>query len=266
MVMCFGLCCSLSRRRFLAVAAAGTLAGCTTVGRSFEPNDADLNRMGLQAWSDLKTKEKVSGSAKGRDQVARVSRRVVDASGLGRAYNWEFTLFDDPQINAFALPGGKVGVYQGLLNLVSGDDQLAAVIGHEVTHVQRRHAAQRIGTQKAGQLGVQLAQIGLGIGGVEGADRIAGLIGAGVSYGVILPFSRDQEYEADAGGLTTMAKAGYDPHAAVTLWQRMAAQKGANGKPLEFASTHPSDANRIQRLQQQIPAAMPLYEAAKARG
>lgn len=265
MAFCFGLCCSMSRRGFLALGAGAAVAGCTTVGRGMEPSDAELNKMGLQAWSQLRTKEKVSGSAKGRDQVARVSRRVVDASGLGRAYNWEFTLFDDPQINAFALPGGKVGVYQGLLNIVSSDDQLAAVIGHEVTHVQRRHAAQRIGTQRAGQLGVQLAQIGLGVGGVQGADQIAGLIGAGVSYGVILPFSRDQEYEADAGGLTTMAKAGYDPRASVTLWQTMAAQKSRNGQPLEFASTHPSDANRIQRLQQQIPAAMPLYEAAKTR-
>lgn len=268
MSFCLGNCCFVSRRRVLGLAAGGMVAtglfGCASVGRSMAPADSELNQMGLQAWSQLKTKEKVSSDSKGRARVNTVARRVVDASGLGAAYNWEFALFDDEQINAFALPGGKIGVYKGLLNLASADDELAAVLGHEVTHVQRRHAAQRIGTQRAGQLGVSLAQVGLAVGGVQQSDQIAGLIGAGVSYGVILPFSRDQEYEADAGGLTTMARAGYNPNSAVTLWQKMSAANARNGgRPLEFASTHPSDANRIQRLQAQIPAVMPLYEGAK---
>ncbi|MDD3445673.1 MAG: M48 family metallopeptidase [Zavarzinia sp.] len=268
--MAFGFCscCLPSRRGFLGFAASAGVAatglgGCVAVGRNLAPGDDELNRMGLQAWSQLKTKEKVSTSAKGRSRVNGVARRVVDASGLGRSYNWEFALFDDPQINAFALPGGKIGVYQGLLNLATKDTELAAVLGHEVTHVQRRHAAQRIGAQRAGQLGVSLAQIGLAAGGVQQSDQIAGLIGAGVSYGVILPFSRDQEYEADEGGLVTMARAGYDPNGAVSLWQKMAAANARNGRPLEFASTHPSDANRIRRLQERIPGVMPLYEQAR---
>lgn len=267
MAIGFCACCAPTRRGFLGFTAAGLaaggLGGCVAVGRSMAPGDDELNKMGVQAWSQIKTKEKISSNSKGRARVNNVARRVVDASGLGRSYNWEFALFDDKQINAFALPGGKIGVYQGLLNLATSDAELAAVLGHEVTHVQRRHAAQRIGAQRAGQLGVQLAQIGLAAGGVQQSDQIAGLIGAGVSYGVILPFSRDQEYEADEGGLVTMSRAAFNPNAAVTLWQKMAAANAKSGKPMEFASTHPSDANRIRRLQSQIPSVLPLYQSAR---
>lgn len=271
MHVCLGIGCCFSRRRFISVLAAGaaasTVAACAGGGgsgltRALAPSDQELDALGQKTWADLRSKEKLSTDSAGTQRVNRVARRVVDASGLGGNYNWDVALFDDPQINAFALPGGKIGVYQGLLKLAQSDDELSAVLGHEVTHVAKHHAAQRIGTERAGQIGAQLAQIGLAAGGVQ-SPEVAGLIGAGVSYGVVLPFSRDQEYEADSGGLVTMARAGYNPNASVTLWQRMAQANAQQQRPMEFMSTHPSDASRIKRLQDQIPGVMPAYEAAK---
>ncbi|RJF87352.1 M48 family peptidase [Oleomonas cavernae] len=271
MHVCLGFGCCFSRRRFLGFVAVGATAGAVSacagdngLTRALAPTDQELNMLGQQTWTDLRQKEKLSTDTAGTQQVDRVARKVVDASGLGSAYNWEFALFDSPEVNAFALPGGRIGVYRGLLQIAQDDAQLAAVLGHEVTHVANHHAAQRIGAERAGSLGAQIAQVGLGASGVTVTPEVAGILGAGVSYGIVLPFSRDQEYEADSGGLVTMAKAGYDPNAAVTLWQRMAVENAKQpGQPLEFMSTHPSEANRIGRLQQQIPSVMPVYEAAK---
>lgn len=271
MHVCFGTGCCFSRRRFLDFVAVGAVAGAvsacagdTGLTRALAPTDQELNLLGQQTWTDLRQKEKHSTDTAGIQQVDRVARKVVDASGLGSAHNWEFALFDSPEVNAFALPGGKIGVYRGLLQVAQDDAQLSAVLAHEVTHVAKQHAAQRIGAERAGSLGAQIAQVGLGASGVAVTPEIAGILGAGVSYGIVLPFSRDQEYEADSGGLATMAKAGYDPNAAVSLWQRMAAENAKQaGRPLEFMSTHPSEASRIERLQQQIPSVMPIYEAAK---
>lgn len=271
MHVCLGMGCCFSRRRFLGLLAAGAAAGTVSacagdngLTRALAPSDQELDILGQQTWTDLRQKEKLSADAAGSQRVNQVARRIVDASGLGSAYNWEFALFDSAEINAFALPGGKIGVYKGLLQVAADDAQLSAVLGHEVTHVARRHAAQRIGAERAGNLGAQIAQIGLGASGVAITPDVAGILGAGVAYGIVLPFSRDQEYEADSGGLATMAKAGYDPNASVTLWQRMAAENAKQqGRPMEFMSTHPSDANRIARLQEQIPKVMPVYEASK---
>ena len=171
---------------------------------------------------------------------------------------WEVVVFDSDEVNAFALPGGKIGVYRGILRLAGDDDaQIATVMGHEVGHVTARHAAQRIGAAQLTGMVQQAAAIGLEMGGVAGGQQIAGALGLGAQYGVLMPFSRAQELEADRLGVLSMAKAGYDPSRAVQFWRKMARQGG--GKPPEFLSTHPADATRIAQIEALLPEAEKLY-------
>ncbi len=265
------LCQCLSRRHLLRAGAvtAGsvTLAACAKgfgpVGQVFEPNDSQLSEMGVTAWRSQLKKEPRSSNTKRKAQVDLIARRIISASGLGGQYNWEVALFASDQVNAYALPGGKIGVYEGLFKVAKNDAQLAAVLGHEITHVKLRHAAKRIGQARAGQLGVALATVGMQAGGVQGASELGSLLGAGVQVGAVLPFTRNQESEADTGGLQIMASAAYDPNEAVALWRNMAAS-GKNSPP-EILSTHPADATRIQALAAQVPGVMPIYQRARGR-
>lgn len=266
-------CGCLSRRHVLRAVTVGAgslvLASCAKglgpVGQVFEPSNDQLSEMGVTAWRSQLKDEPRSTDARRKAQVDLVAKRIITASGLGGQYNWEVALFASDQINAFALPGGKIGVYEGLFKTAKTDAQLAAVLGHEITHVKLRHAAKRIGQARAGQLGVALATVGLQAGGVQGADQLGSLLGAGVQLGAVLPFTRNQESEADSGGLQIMAAAAYDPNEAVTLWRNMAAS-GKGSQP-EILSTHPADQTRIQAIAAQVPSVMPIYEQArKARG
>lgn len=256
---------ALSRRAFVLGGTAGAglwLAGCQ--GGGLDLGDApgalvseqEVTALSLQTWQRIKEDTPVADSPEQQQRVARIGRRIVDAAGLG-AQDWEFVVFQGEQVNAFALPGGRVGVYQGLLQLAGSDDMLAAVIGHEVGHVTNDHSAERLGASKVAQVGLQAVNAALAAGNLGYANQIAGLLGAGVQYGVILPYGRTQELEADRVGLRYMAQAGYDPRAAVAFWEQMQAAK--SGAPPEFASTHPSDARRIQQLQALMPEALEIY-------
>ena len=177
--------------------------------------------------------------------------------------SWEFNVVDSKQVNAFCMPGGKIVVYTGLLNLVGNgghsDDELAAVMGHELSHALAKHANERISNQMLMQSGGQLlgATVGSRSGMLSGILKQA--YGLGAQVGVLLPFGRKQEYEADKMGLVLMAIAGYDPRYAVNFWQKMAQSKGG-GQQSELLSTHPSDANRIKAIEAYLPTALQYYK------
>jgi len=176
---------------------------------------------------------------------------------------WEVVLFDDPAANAFALPGGKIGVFTGLLEVARGDDQLACVLGHEVAHVLADHGNERMSTTFAAQSGLQAVQVFSG-GSSETSNKVMAVLGVGAQVGVLLPFGRAQEEEADLLGLDLMARAGFDPAASVELWQNMARASG--GQPPEFLSTHPSHASRIRELRERIPRATQIRLGARRAG
>lgn len=247
----------------LLVGATGTMVvGCSpqqsggALASFVSPQEE--RELGEQAFAKIKKEERISTDRALQQRLRTVGQRIVQASDSSiPASQWEFVVFADKQLNAFALPGGHVGFYEGIFRLMENDAQVAAVLGHEVGHVVARHSAQRIGASQASQLGMSALQIALGAGDVAFANELAALLGAGVQYGVILPYSRAQELEADRLGLRYMARAGYDPAEALQFWQRMASAGGA--KPPAFLSTHPSDAQRIAQLREALPEAQALY-------
>jgi metalloendopeptidase OMA1, mitochondrial len=257
--------CSHSRRRrpvrnaLTGLSLALALAACAqapVTGRNQlillpESQDAD---MGLQAYQQIKQEEPVSRDAALNERVQRVGRRIAKVSGEPD-WDWQFTLFDNPEPNAFALPGGKVGVYTGLFKVARNDDQLAAVVGHEIGHAIARHGAERMSQGILAQLG------GVAVGAATGSQAYVDVYSQLATLGVILPYSRTQESEADEIGLMLMAEAGYDPREAIKLWQNFEALGGQ--RPPEFLSTHPSEGTRIERLKELMPEALERYEEAQ---
>ncbi|MCF8039873.1 MAG: M48 family metallopeptidase [Desulfohalobiaceae bacterium] len=199
--------------------------------------------------------------------VNRYVNCVVDAvtaslPGSAGRTEWKVTVFDkDDEVNAFALPGGYIGIYTGLLKVAENQDQLAAVVGHEIAHVTAKHPNARLSTQYTTQAGLQLINAFIGGQAGGGSKEIMALLGVGSQVGILLPFSRSQESEADILGLDYMARAGFDPRESIDLWQNMARSGG--GKPPEFLSTHPSEHSRIQTLQNRMPEAMELYRQSR---
>jgi predicted Zn-dependent protease len=217
------------------------------------------NEMGAQAFQQIVGKAKLSHDATASDMVARVGKRIAAVSGHPE-YQWEYRLIqDDTQVNAFALPGGKVAVYTGILPVTKDDSGLAAVLGHEIGHVVARHGGERMSQQMGVNVAVETLA-GLSSGNPAMVQTVGALLGAGASVGLLLPWSRAQESEADHLGLILMAKAGYDPHAARDLWVRMDQLASKSGKPPEFLSTHPSEATRITQIEAWMPEAMTYYK------
>ncbi|HEB77690.1 MAG TPA: M48 family peptidase [Methylothermaceae bacterium] len=222
------------------------------------PED-QLTQMGLQAFEQIKQKEEIETDPRINAYVQCVVRELTrDLGG-----QWEVVVFRSDQANAFALPGGKIGVYTGLLKVASNQHQLAAVIGHEIGHVLARHSNERVSQNFALKQGMAVIQAIAAPQSPMGQLAMAAL-GLGAQFGILMPFSRLQESEADIIGLELMAKAGFDPREAIQLWHNMA-QLGA-AKPPEWLSTHPSHQTRINELQAHLPKVMPLYEQARARG
>jgi metalloendopeptidase OMA1, mitochondrial len=245
----------------LALFVSTLIVACETVpitGRSqFNAIPAEQETaMGAQAYGEILKKATISTDPTLKALVTRVGRRIAAATGRTEL-PWEFTVIDDPQtVNAFALPGGKVAVYTGILPITRDEAGLATVLGHEVSHVMARHSAERL----TEQLGVQL--VAQGIGTVIGLDPEVTQLGAGVLVNtVLLPWGRRQESEADHLGLIYMAEAGYDPHAARDLWLRMAEAAKGRAKPPEFLSTHPSEETRVRQIEGWIPEALQHYRA-----
>lgn len=243
------------------------LAACVTspLGRKqfVLVSDAEVNQAGIASYQAMQQKVPRSTDSRQVGYVNCVSEAIVraipslQAAGQLRVPpSWEVTVFASKDINAFALPGGKIGVYSGLLNVASTQDQLAAVIAHEASHVLAGHSAERYSEQVASQVGSVLVQATTGISG--------DLVGLATNAFILLPFSRTHETEADLLGLDLMAQAGFDPRQAITLWQNMA--RAGGNKPAEFMSSHPSDETRIRNLSERLNSAMPLYENARASG
>ncbi len=240
-------------KTFVAVIAAATALGlgaCAyneSLGRNqfLIVDDSALMQQSNAAWAETLRSQKVSTNAAQNERVRRVGGRMVQAAGLaGR--QWDYAVFEDASPNAFVLPSGQIGVTTGLLKLVHNDDQLATVIGHEVGHVVARHAAERYSTQSTTGLVLGAVQSRAG----DYSQAIGALGGMGAQLGLLLPFSRSHELEADRLGVDYVAAAGYKPSESIALWRLMAQQR-QSGTP-EFASTHPSDQTRITALQQYI--------------
>lgn len=258
----------------LGLILATLLSSCTTVPETGRRqvmllSRADEAAMGLSAFEEIKGEEEISPDPELNARVQRVGERIAQSVGreLPNA-QWEFVVFESEEVNAFALPGGKVGVYTGLLRVATTDDELAAVMGHEVAHVSSRHGAERVSQELLVIGGAVLAEIGMEANDADEEDRemLRAAYGLGTSVGVLLPYSRLHESEADAVGLRFAAGAGYDPRAALSFWRKMAAAEGEGSLQLpEFLSTHPADQTRIRNLEQLIPRYLPLYEQNRGR-
>lgn len=250
--------------------AAFSLAGCYTnpvTGRKslvlLSPGEETT--MGAESFAAVRQKEKASTDGAANARVQRVGQRIAQAVGseLPDA-KWEFVVFESKDVNAFALPGGKVGVYSGLLRLAENDAELATVMGHEIGHVIARHGAERMSEamvmQGAGQLAATVVEAKTD---PQKRQLFETAYGGLATMGRVLPHSRANESEADRMGATYAARAGYDPRAAISFWKKMMGQKpagGAGGAVTGLLSTHPSDQKRIQDLEAMMPTVVPLYE------
>lgn len=245
--------------------AVALLSGCYTVPETGRRSlmlvsAGEELQLGATEFTNVKSQQKVSTDPALNARVRRVGERIAQAVGNDLpSAQWEFVVFDDPkEINAFALPGGKVGVYSGLLRVAQTDDELAVVMGHEIGHVTARHGSERMSQA----LLIALGGLALDAGLKDNSNRDAWLAayGVGSAVGVVLPYSRLNENEADEIGLIYAAKAGYDPRAGVTFWQRMMEEGKDKTKLPAFLSTHPADARRIEHIQSLLPKVLPVYE------
>jgi metalloendopeptidase OMA1, mitochondrial len=216
------------------------------------------NKLGAQAFQEVLAKSHVVKEGSAVAPVEDVGRRIARVADKPE-YHWQFVVIEDPkQQNAFALPGGKVAVYTGLFPVAQNTNGLAVVMGHEIAHVLARHGAERISQGLAAQLGGTV--LGTVLGGGPSANMVLAAYGLGTQLGVLLPYSRTQESEADHIGLLLMARAGYDPQGALAFWQRME-QMAGGGAPPALLSTHPSHGTRQQQIQAWLPEANRYYEA-----
>jgi predicted Zn-dependent protease len=252
----------MSRRGFMValVGFSGTaLVACVGPGQTGLGlglvSAKQVEQLGVQSWEQIRAEVPVSKNTTYQRALQQVSTNILAAIGENPA-NWEAVVFESPEANAFALPGNKIGVYEGMFAIATNVDELAAVVGHEIGHNQAEHARERLSSAAATQTGTQILSAVLQIGNIGYANEIAGLLGAGVEYGLILPYSRNQELEADSIGLINMAQAGYDPRAAIKLWQNMQA---AGERAPEFLSTHPAPESRIAALEAKMPEALGYY-------
>lgn len=258
------------------VGALLILAGCSSVpltGRRqlLLVSDQEVLSSSLTQYKEYMSTATRKSSGKDATMVTRVGKKIAAATelylkqnGLSdevKNFSWEFNLVQDSQINAFCMPGGKIVVYDGLMSLVSSDDELAVVLGHEVAHAVAKHSNERLSQQVMAQYGAQI--LGAAVSNKSAAiQQVAtSVYGVGAQYGVVLPFSRKHESEADYMGLILMTMAGYNPEVAVNFWQKMSSS--SSGTVPEIMSTHPSDARRISDIQKELPTIKQKYGKTK---
>ena len=235
-------------------------------------NDADLRLMAVSQYNTFLSENKVLNPGTNRDaaMVDRVGAQIANAitkyydtkekKSVLEGYAWEFNTIDDKKVvNAWCMPGGKVVVYTGLLPVTQNETALAIVMGHEIAHSVAKHGNERMSQALVQQLGGMALEVALAQKPQETQDLFMMSYGIGSEVGAMLPWSRQQETEADQYGLIFTAMAGYDPREAIPFWERMAAASG--GSPPEFLSTHPSDATRLRKLKQFMPEALKYYTA-----
>jgi predicted Zn-dependent protease len=252
--MC-GVC--FSRRGALAGLMGLALAGCSenaTTGRRqlVFVDDAQLVAFADQAWDQMAAKIPPVADAAVQARLARIAEPLVKASGR-TDLSWSFTVLDSPEFNAFVLPNGRVGFFRGLFDFAGSDDEIGSVVGHEIGHIMARHPAERVSHELAVKAGVTLAQVAVANEAGEWTDEIGAALGLGAAFGLILPYSRRHELEADTVGVGLMRKAGMDPQAALRFWERMS-QRDGGPRPPEVISTHPADGRRLEALKAAIEA------------
>jgi predicted Zn-dependent protease len=261
------------RKIISIILIAGLLASCSTVlltGRKqlLLVPDTEILAMSLQSYKQFIDSVPASKDNKNTGLVKNVGKKISEVvelylknNGLASEipnYSWEFNLVKDKTVNAFCMPGGKVVVFEGILPITQNEVGMAVVLGHEIAHAVAKHSSERMSQQMLVQYGASLTDVLLSKKSEATRSTINLIYGIGTQYGVMLPYSRQHEYEADHLGLIFLAMAGYDPNEAITFWERMAAN--SQGAPIEFMSTHPSDANRITKLKEFMPEAMKYYK------
>ena len=255
------------QKHFIFIILSGlVISACTTTPVSNRsaliliPKSQEIS-LGIQSYNEILKREKESEDTQLNQIIRRVGKRIASVSDMPKL-EWEIKLIESDQKNAFALPGGKIAIYTGILSIAKNEAGLATVMSHEIAHVIARHGAQRM-TQ---QMLLQGAMIGAGLSMKNSTQKniVLSALGVGVLYGFTLPFSRLHESEADQIGLIYMAKAGYDPNEAINFWQRFGQVKGGNGSP-EWTSTHPADATRIQGLRSYLSRAKYDYQNVKVK-
>ncbi|WHR53808.1 M48 family metallopeptidase [Vibrio furnissii] len=216
-------------------------------------SNKDMSSLGAQSFDQMKQETPINKDAKTNRYVQCVANAITAHIPQQAGYDsWEVVVFESDQVNAFALPGGKIGVYTGLLNVAVNQDQLATVIGHEVAHVLANHSNERLSQSQLASMGLQVTDLAIGSSAyAQYKDVTMAALGVGVQYGVILPYGRSQESEADIVGLELMARAGFNPQQSIDLWQNMAKASGGS-QPPELLSTHPSHSTRIHDLSAKI--------------
>ena len=259
---------SFSTMMLVSACSRNAITGRTQL--SLVSDDAVRSQAVTEYKSFLSQNKVVSaGQSKDAEMVHRVGSRIASAitkyytqKGLGKeleGYQWEYNLVQSDQVNAWCMPGGKIVVYTGLLPITQNEAALAVVLGHEISHAVAKHGNERMSEGLVQQFGGAALSVALANKPAETRNLFLQAYGVGSTVGVSLPHSRNQEYEADKLGLIYAALAGYNPKEAIPLWQRM--QALSNGqKPPEFLSDHPSEGNRIERLQQQMPEALKYYQ------
>lgn len=217
--------------------------------------------LGLQSYNQVLAQSDAIDSGPEFDMVQRVAARLEKATGAaGSNFEWRASLIRDRQVNAFCLPGGKIVVYTGILPVAQNEASLATVLGHEMAHATSRHGAQRVLQQNLAQTAMTGIAVSLSDMDYDKQRAIMGALGAGAQFGVLMPFGREHESEADHIGLIYMARAGYDPEESIRFWERM--EQSGGDQPPEFLSTHPSHGHRIQQLQNWMPQALEEYHKA----
>jgi len=230
--------------------------------------DAEILSMSAQSYKEFIDSVPASTDIANTQLIKKVGKKIssvveeyLKSNGKESEianYAWEFNLVKDTSVNAFCMPGGKVVFFEGILPIAQGESGIAVVMGHEVAHAVAKHSSERLSQQMLLQYGASLTDVLLTNKSDATRTGINTLYGIGAQFGVMLPYSRKHEYEADQLGLVFIAMAGYDPNVAVAFWERMEAN--SNGAPMEFTSTHPSDANRIAKLKEFLPEAMKYYK------
>ncbi|MEM9740499.1 MAG: M48 family metallopeptidase [Pseudomonadota bacterium] len=254
---------NLSRRGIICGLAAGTVfpivSGCATNQYTGETelnffSDAQIGQMAATAWSDVKAQTPQTSDSRLRNSVLRTWSRVERVTPKA-GEQWDVAVFDTDDVNAFVMPGNRVGVYRGMVELSENEDQLSAVLGHEIGHAVFNHAGRRLSRQVLAQAALVAGQVA--VTQSEELQQYGGLVtalgGAAVQFGVVLPYSRESELEADRVGVDYMYDAGYDVTQSVRLWQLMDAKSAGRRQP-EFMSTHPDPANRANALARYINA------------
>ena len=233
-------------------------------------------QLGLQAFQQVLSEEHPLDPGDPQAQkIERIVQRLVarasdveadlaaqnnqSPSGLAKTFDWSVAVLQSEQANAFCLPGGKMAVYTGLIPITENDDAMAVVLGHEISHALLRHGSQRMAQQKLVQMGQLAAGVAIGNMDPQQQQMVMAALGAGAQYGLVLPYGRNHETQADEVGLMLAAAACYDPQAAIPLWERMSQLNGGQ-RPPEFASTHPDPANRIEHLKSLMPRAMQFHD------